>query len=496
MKKRLIILVLFSFLLFGCSGSTKKFVMKDAFPKEFTEMMIPKVSMSQKTLKHDAEISQMNGFVIVFNDFSIYHIELDKFLQFDKTSTNFINLNGQYLIVNNTDEYLIFSYKTGTKLLTLEKGLTLNFEFNYNEIIVSELIEGSYQEKERYYFEDYEIVEVAPKEDQLIEPNLNQVKKYEYMANVEGITFFKDGKFYSYYKFEENRDSWYFLENGNILILYITELPNESTEYDYVDGAQKCKYKYVLYEVSKKKEKVVELDVIINFLMPRTEDFPVGWDNMIGYRKIDKKTKLIDENLSNGGISNNLKTITPLEFDFGMPENVTIIDGGLFALEMDYGIFLISGKNKIINQLIFDVDSYDVEIFRNATVMLTRGGETLIYNLKDGELLKKDIEVIDSLNLDTYILKNGDKYYIFNGEFIEYNKEVLRVNEMFYRVEGADAHFNYYFLDGTRIFNTDQMVTNKRSYGNNYTIYVFSYVKDGAMVHEIVKVVVEGGIPT
>ena len=195
--------------------------------------------------------------------------------------------------------------------------------------------------------------------------------------------------------------------------------------------------------------------------MPRTEDFPVGWDNMIGYRKIDKKTKLIDENLSNGGISNNLKTIIPLEFDFGMPENVTIIDGGLFALEMDYGIFLISGKNKIINQLIFDVDSYDVEIFRNATVMLTRGGETLIYNLKDGELLKKDIEVIDSLNLDTYILKNGDKYYIFNGEFIEYNKEILAVNEMFYRVEGADARFNYYFLDGTKIFNTDQMVTNK-----------------------------------
>lgn len=495
MKKRLIILVLFSFLLVGCSHSTKKFVMKDAFPKKFTELMTPKVSMSHKTLNYDVEISQMNEFVIVFNDFSIYHVELEEFLQFDKTTTNFINLNGQYLLINNTNEYLVFSYKTGKKLLTLEKGLTFDFQFNYNEIIVRELIEGSYQEKEKYYFKDYDLLEEVQEEDLLISPNLNKVKKYEYMSNSEGITLFKDGKFYTYYQFEENMKSWYFLENGNILTLYIKELPNDSKEYDFIDGVKKCKYKYVLYEISKKREKVVELNIIIGFLMPKNDQFPIGWDNVIGYKKIDKETKVLDEKSSNGGISNNLKTITPLEFDFGMPRDVTIIDGGLFALEMEYGIFLINGKNKIVNQLIFDVDSYGVDILRNATVMLTINGKTIIYNLKKGESLKKDIEIIDSLNLDTYILKDNDKYYVFNGEFTEYDKEVSKVNDMFYKVEGT-TYFNYHFIDGNKIFNTDQSVNYNSSYGGTYTLYVFSYPKGGAIVHEIVKVVVEGGIPT
>ncbi|NMA05892.1 MAG: hypothetical protein GX931_05950, partial [Acholeplasmataceae bacterium] len=86
-------------------------------------------------------------------------------------------------------------------------------------------------------------------------------------------------------------------------------------------------------------------------------------------------------------------------------------------------------------------------------------------------------------------------YYVFNGEFTEYDKEVSKVNDMFYKVEGT-TYFNYHFIDGNKIFNTDQSVNYNSSYGGTYTLYVFSYPKGGAIVHEIVKVVVEGGIPT
>lgn len=168
MKKRLIILVLFSFLLFGCSKSgelkTKKFVIKDVITKEFIEMARPKLSMTEKDLNHNANITQMNRYVIVFDDFSIYHIATDKFLDFNKETVVLISLRGQYLYVEHASEYSVFSYKTGEKLLEFTKKDTLNFQFNYTEIIVYEIIDGFYKEKERYPFEDYVIVEKEAEE--------------------------------------------------------------------------------------------------------------------------------------------------------------------------------------------------------------------------------------------------------------------------------------------------------------------------------------------
>lgn len=128
----------------------------------------------------------------------------------------------------------------------------------------------------------------------------------------------------------------YFLENGNILLFHLSQLPDNSTEYDFTFEGEKFAYKYYIYETGKKKAKPVELDIYISFVLPRTEDFPIGWSNMIRYKKIDKDTKELQDKELMGGLSNDLSTLVPFEFDFGEPENLIPLDDGLFAAEMEY----------------------------------------------------------------------------------------------------------------------------------------------------------------
>lgn len=72
MKKWLIVLLVsFSFLLFGCNKkesevTTKKLIVKDFYSEEFVDATYPKISMKQKTIRNDVTISGVNQFVLVF----------------------------------------------------------------------------------------------------------------------------------------------------------------------------------------------------------------------------------------------------------------------------------------------------------------------------------------------------------------------------------------------------------------------------------------------
>lgn len=111
-----------------------------------------------------------------------------------------------------------------------------------------------------------------------------------------------------------------------------------------------------------------------------------------------------------------------------------------------------------------------------------------MFNLKTGELIKKDIETIFTLNNNRVaILKEGDKYYYYDGKFKECNGVVTLIDDLFYEVL-KDASYSYYYADGTLLFTANQAATFRRTYGGEHTIYVFSYNKNGNVAHKILKV--------
>lgn len=505
MKKWLIVLLVsFSFLLFGCNKkesevTTKQLIVKDFYSEEFADAMYPKMSMTQKTIRNDETISGENQFVLVFFDFAVYHFEKEKFLEFDKSQGKGVYLHQQYLRVELIDKHLIFNYKTGEQLLELVKNSDFEYTFDENLIIVYELSGGVRTEIKRYYFEDYELLKSAPKKDPLKSIYLGTFEEYNYFSNSDGITLFKDDKFYDYYAFEPRMRNWNFLENGNILILYMIELPNESLEYDVRDGSLKYNYYYVLYNTAKKKFNRVDLDILIGYIQPKSEENPIKVDNYISYKKIDKQNKMIvHDRTYYGGISNDLSKLYPLEFEFGIPRYIVPLDNDLFAAYTEYGIVLINGKNKVINQIAFDEDEYEATVYRNATVLLKEANEAFIYDLKTGELIKGGNLGYAYLSFNVYILRDDeDKYYIFNGEFKELEGEAYRymMYSYFYKVK-TETSFNYYFLDGTLLFTTDSEVFYKEVYCGDYTTYILYYMDENAkLIFEIIKVYIEGGMP-
>ncbi|MGI6360623.1 MAG: hypothetical protein ACOX02_06355 [Acholeplasmatales bacterium] len=499
MKKWLIVLLVsFGFLLFGCTKkesevTTKKLMVKDFYTKEYIEAQTPKITMTQKTIRNDDSISGVNEFVLVFFNFAVYHFEKEEFIEFDKSSAKGVYLHQQYLRVDFTNKYLIFNYKTGEQLLELIKNPNFEYTFNENLIVVYEWIEGVRTETKRYYFEDHELLDGAPKKDPLESLYLGTFKDYRYFHNSDGITLFKDNKFYDYYAFEPSMRNWNFLENGNILILYINELPSESLEYDISEGTLKYNYHYVLYNTAKKKANRVELDILINYIQPKSEYNPIKMDNYIGYQKIDKQNKMIVHGRTYyGGISNDLSKLYPLEFDFGVPRYINPLDNELFAVHTEYGIVLIDGKNKVINQLTFNEDEYDVTVYGNATVMLREANEAFIYNLKTGELIKGGDLGFAYLSYKKFLLRDDkDKYYIFDGEFKELNGQTFPFRNQFYKVKDGTS-FNYYFIDGTLLFNTNREVFYKEVYCGDYTAYILYYMDENAkLIFEIIKVSVD-----
>ncbi len=503
MKKWLIVLLIsFSFLLFGCTKkegeiTTKKLNVKDFYTEELIDAMTTKIGMTHKTLNYDVEIYQRNPFMIVFIDQSVYHILTDKFLAFDKSLAQDIVMYEEYLYVEFNDKHLVFSYKTGEQIFEFVKSHNKNYAFYDELIIVFDDVEGSFKETKRYQFRTYELLEEPDKKNPLESFEFGIVKDYQYSYSNDGITLFKDNKFYDYYAFEPYLDGWYFLENGNILSLYIIPLLNDDIEYDYLEGSQKYSYHYVLYNTGKKKAERLELDILIRYIFPKTEMFPFKFDNYVSYQKIDKETKMLQNKSTQGAISNDLKTVYPLEFDFGVARNIIPLFDDLFAVQTEYGMVLINGKNKVINQLLFDNNRYNTRVYKNATVMLMASNEAFLYNLKTGELIKGGVKYT-YIGFDSYILKDeeNDKYYLFySGELLQLNGKAERVKDYLYKVE-HNTSYNYYYIDNTFLFNTDSPVNCEQIYNiyhSTSTIYTYlcSYKKNGAWVYEIIRVTVD-----
>lgn len=503
MKKLLIILfILFSFSLFGCAKkesniTIKQIKVKDFYTKEVIDAIDTKISMNHKTLKHDVEIFQKNAFMITFVDHSVYHIPTDKFLTFDKTLVKNVWMFEEYLYVEFDDKYEAYNYKTGKRMFEFVISPDKDYDF-YNDLIIEhEKVEDVFTEIKRYEFRAYELLEEPDKKDPLKSFEFYTFKDFQYSDNNDGITIFKDNKFYDYYAFEPYLEDWFFLENGNFLFLYVIPLPNESIEYDYLEGSQKRNYHYILYNVAKKKIERIELDILLKYVLPKNEIFPFGFDNFVAYQKIDKQTKMLLDKPIQGAINNDLNTLYPLEFEFGIPRNIIPLYDNLFAVQTEYGMILINEKNKVLNQLLFDKNKYNVNVYKNATVMLTASNEVYLYNLKTGELIKGGLNYT-FLSAGAYILKDEDneKYYLFSGgELLQLSGNAERILGYFYKVEQGTSS-SYYYMDNTLLFSTDDLVISEQIHDEYHSTrpsiytYLFTYTENGRKVYEVVRVII------
>ncbi len=512
MKKIIMfILILGSLLLGGCMGSKRGEIIKDGANASYDKLYL-KDALSADFWANFDEIRTMsafiideipartaptetNAFAIRYAPTTIYSILNKKFFLINNESNATVHPFGdrQYLLSEDRNEFRVYSFLTTEGIYAFVKDPNYDYNFEDDYIEKFELIDGQWELKNTYYFEDYKAVEKAGDFSPFLDlSQLLEVNGYYYQNDISGIDIFKNGKYYTRYYFEPLMDDYFILGNGNILTLHIREIPNiEVEDYDYTDSGLYYEYFYYLFDVKDKTVRLVELPIIIDALQPKSNFFPLSVDSMMWFRPVDPRTKTIVDVQKIGALMNNLE-IKELEFDFNAGGlNIGYIKGTKnYVFETDLGAFLVSDKNKVINSLLFNPNDYDFYYFDNETCVLVDSftNDAYIYKLSDSsKVAEGEIEYRGRFtgNRDILLLKKGNTYYKFDGTLQELSGDATVFDSargIYYIKVGEE--YRFYYIDGTSLFITKNLASVRRSSYSYYpepnkriqvNIYTFEY---------------------
>lgn len=499
MKKIVIaLLLLFSVSLVSCkknelpSGSAntsfEKLTIGEIYTKELIENMDEKETITKEHVAVDADINFSDSYLIKFSNNRVYSISSKTFFPIDLTDSPTVSTNNQYVLVTFAEKYEVYHYIKAELLYRFNKA-DATYTFNYNNIYEEKDVDGETVTK-TYKFSNYQPIDepVVVDENPIADLGFFTIGKYAYRDDSVGVTIFKENKLYAHYFFEVGYENHFYLENGNILIQHVLRLPNDSDEYTYIDSNVKYKLTHYLYDVASKTAKVVNLNILIQFLQYKSEQFPIKVDNMIGFNTIDSAARLIVPIDRMGSLSNGLK-LREVQLEFGQVNELMAFNEKSFAIGIDYGYYLINDKNELINSMTFNRGVYNSRLFKNETLLLRNiaTDAIFIYNLRTGELLHKGYQHVHDNDSMVLLLKD-DAYYSFNGELTKLDGEFgYTVHSSIYTVRDGTT-YKHYYKDGTHLFNTDTNdMTAVSHYGQGEIIFILSYSNEGIKHHYVLR---------
>jgi hypothetical protein len=446
-----------------------------------------------RTLEVNANIVECNAYIIHFSNNEVYSISSKKFFELGGTYTvTFKNL--EYVKISYDNKHMIYHYKTAKLLYTLDIDPNVRYTFERYTITVEDLVEGEYELRKVYRFDDYEPIE----EDLEFKPidlsNYRTIKEYAYKTDTDGITVYKNGKFYAYYYYEENHTRTFYLPNGNMLFYHEEELDADAEEYDFNDGYDKYNYYYLLYDLAAKKIKKVALPIIINNIVLYDDAFGfIKVDAGLDFNAIDPKTKMLTRDRI-GSINNDLK-IKEINFEFGEMDDFYAYHNNRFLIiSREAGAFLVDGKNnKIISS--FEYDKYlQLTPLPGETVALydDYNEKIHIYSLETGKAIHSEYDLLGIIDTNILLLEKDDKYYRYDGSLhlLDGKPIVLEYGNVPMYIIERDDGYDYYMSNGVKLFKAaDANALVKRDYifEDMKTFYIFSYTVDGVIKHCIVE---------
>ena len=504
MKKFVVVLLLlFSTMLFGCKKKENTGGANTTHPNMFlkdiyTQALIDSekaqtYELKTGTLKRESLIAEVTEYYIRFDSGHIYSMTTNSDFAFDPTLAINTITSGNYIRIDYTDKHLIFHKVTARLLYTLPKEATLNYTFNMSSIIVRELVDGVFEEKQRYLFNGYDPIDEtsSPEETPVQLPDSKKIDDYYYDETSTGITVYHKDAFHTHYYFEAGYDSHHYLSNGDIISQHKILLPKETKEYTYVSLGDKYKLVHYLFSVREKKVKMVDLGIDIFAIMPTSDKTPYNVDNILAYMTIDKISKTVVPLPRLGSISNDLK-IKEVVLDFGMPDQIYPYSPDSYLMKSGTGLYLIDGENKIINSMYVDFNNYRIDPIDHEMVLIyhitTR--DAFIYNLRDGTLLHSNYKYIEELQSnERYLFEKDDKSYIFDGKMNEVNgqMELLSISNVY--LITTETSYMYYFFDGTKLFESSVKAIIESPFYPDVPTYVFTYKLDGETFHTYIKII-------
>lgn len=248
--------------------------------------------------------------------------------------------------------------------------------------------------------------------------------------------------------------------------------------YDYTQYGVNYKLMYYYYNLAKKEAKLVNLPIYIQGIHRKTEYDPMGIPAMIFFNSIDPNTKTLDNKTRSGSINNDLK-IKEIIFEFGEYEDIIPVEGNQFVVMSKLGVFLVNGKNEIINSFLFDDYNFDIKIYKNATALVYSeyvDGPAYLYNLKDSKLLEEGYTYIGEVNENQVLLKKDSDYYYFNGAFTKLKGPATPTyNAPCFSVQTHEG-YEFYYQDGTFLFKaSNENIDVITHTAEDYRVRVFTY---------------------
>lgn len=507
MKKIVIILLFFlGTLLVGCksnnvpNGSTNTSFDQEKISSIYTQELIdkfqPERTFNYITVDVDSMILRSNPRVIQFQNNRLYSIASDKFFPINVAEIANIDFSKSYVQVEMLDStYKIYN------MMTTELLYTFNFDsvnettyYSYDFIENVKTDEAGEKTTVTHYFVNFLPGEKPIFNDNPILSNMYDmtVDNYGYRNSEIGIMMYKDDKYYASYLYNIEPDDIFLLENGNIIIQYLNEMPSDSTDYDVIIMDKRYKLTHHLYEIDKKQYRELDLGYLIDEISRKTEEFSFGVDNVITFRTIDPISKQRFEMMRIGSFSNDLK-LKEVSFEFGGFGDLFPFNTNSYLVENDNrALFLVDGSNKVINSISFDIYNYRSSIYKNETIFLrdVNFGDVYIYNLRDSALLYSGYKFVDIVEKYNFVIKD-DKYYVFDGELKEIDAENLFFMEAPVYIALKDGTYTFYYLDGTTLFEASDSDYNVRYHYdslNQEEVYIFTYKALGITTHTILRV--------
>ncbi len=498
MKKFTSVVVLFLavFLLVGCSlkkepigGANTSYPKQDIgeiYTDELVEIINAKYTLEPKALNHGTYISYSNEYLMAFPSCQIYSFYSNKEFVYPEgdTITSCFVEDLQYVRAKSATKHYIYHYLTTELLYTLEISADYQYTFDEDMIVVRKY-DGNldeFVEQKRYYFVDYQpVTDIQEDDPDPLDFSKNawlmKIHEYSFLEDANDITIFKDNKFYAHYYYEASHLRHFFLENGNFLTMHLFEVA-DGEPYDYTQYGVNYKLMYYYYNLAKKEAKLVNLPIYIQGIHRKTEYDPMGIPAMIFFNSIDPNTKTLDNKTRSGSINNDLK-IKEIIFEFGEYEDIIPVEGNQFVVMSKLGVFLVNGKNEIINSFLFDDYNFDIKIYKNATALVYSeyvDGPAYLYNLKDSKLLEEGYTYIGEVNENQVLLKKDSDYYYFNGAFTKLKGPATPTyNAPCFSVQTHEG-YEFYYQDGTFLFKaSNENIDVITHTAEDYRVRVFTY---------------------
>ena len=501
MKKftALFILLLSTFLLVGCNplevfnqDKIKNINLEDAISEramlEYTFDAKHEIIL-ESSLDRQIISSGSSNNAILFSDGRVFSFLTEQEFKLKNLDDVYsANQTDQYFYITTFEGYSINSLETGEELRRLPNNGLSDYYFLDDHVLIIRYDEyGNVIKQEKIQFEDYKIVEET-------DPNFAEIE-YDHEAGDFGIILslssgeiivYKNEKLHYVYEIRDNDsvESIYFLENGNILIKRLSQLPSTAENYNLIMGSTKYILKYELFDIAKKNIKEVNYNYYIEGIFYQKEVNNKN-QNQVLYRNINKDSRQIESNYSFMIVDNNFKKFYTINFDFGTTSNLAgemiPFDSNTFVYNTGFAVFVINGKNKTQAQFIYDPERFAVDAILDSKHILVRefsNSKTYVIEIATGEVIHQDL-VVHTKQQGFYILRNEDgKLFKFdtNGGLTSLRGDNLnKLSNGFYSIQVDDNIFFYNPL-GEEILEI--------SFDTFYTIrYIEQEEKNYLMIH-------------